>query len=205
MDHMLPSPGFSIPSIGTPLHQPEEDQQIIANNSYPQYAPQMAPPPQMGGMNSMSANTNMMSLGSGGGGGSGMSGMHSSVQNMSGGLPSLMHTPNKMMHSYQPSYSTPQSMMQPQTPVSCNLGIVTIKVIKFLFNFFFVIFKQQSLMSPMVPMTERSENIGSVNVHQMMGPATPMTPMTPGSADPGIVPQLQYYFLDASLTFQFKG
>lgn len=45
-------------------------------------------------------------------------------------------------------------------------------------------------MSPMVPMTERSENPPS-NVHQMMGPATPMTPMTPGSADPGILPQLQ--------------
>lgn len=46
-------------------------------------------------------------------------------------------------------------------------------------------------MSPMAPMTERTENVGSVNVHQMMGPATPMTPMTPGSADPGILPQLQ--------------
>ncbi len=30
---MLPSPGFSIPSIGTPLHQPEEDQQILPHNS----------------------------------------------------------------------------------------------------------------------------------------------------------------------------
>lgn len=32
---MLPSPGdfISIPSIGTPLHQPEEDQQILAPNS----------------------------------------------------------------------------------------------------------------------------------------------------------------------------
>lgn len=29
MDTMLPSPGFSIPSIGTPVHQPEEDQQIM--------------------------------------------------------------------------------------------------------------------------------------------------------------------------------
>jgi transcription initiation factor TFIID TATA-box-binding protein len=29
MEHMLPSPGFSIPSIGTPLHQPDEDQQIL--------------------------------------------------------------------------------------------------------------------------------------------------------------------------------
>ena len=46
-------------------------------------------------------------------------------------------------------------------------------------------FKQQSLMSPMVPMTERvSENVPSVNVH-------PMTPMTPGSQDPAILPQLQ--------------
>ncbi|CAG9837198.1 unnamed protein product [Diabrotica balteata] len=31
MDQMLPSPGFSIPSIGTPLHQPEEDQLILPN------------------------------------------------------------------------------------------------------------------------------------------------------------------------------
>ena len=31
MDQILPSPGFSIPSIGTPLHQPEEDQQILPN------------------------------------------------------------------------------------------------------------------------------------------------------------------------------
>ncbi|XP_018572536.1 TATA-box-binding protein isoform X2 [Anoplophora glabripennis] len=31
MDQMLPSPGFSIPSIGTPLHQPEEDQMILPN------------------------------------------------------------------------------------------------------------------------------------------------------------------------------
>lgn len=54
-------------------------------------------------------------------------------------------------------------------------------------------------MSPMVPMTERSENIGSVNVHQMMEPATPMTPMTPGSADPGILPQLQWVLFVKSL------
>lgn len=46
-------------------------------------------------------------------------------------------------------------------------------------------------MSPMVPMTERADNLPPVNVHQMMGPATPMTPMTPGSAEPGILPQLQ--------------
>lgn len=67
---------------------------------------------------------------------------------------------------------------------------------------------QQSLMSPMVPMTESKaaatpradhassggsirdpENIGSVNIHQTMGPATPMTPMTPSES--AILPQLQ--------------
>ena len=46
-------------------------------------------------------------------------------------------------------------------------------------------------MSPMVPMTERSENIGSVSAHNLIAPPTPMTPQTPGSADPGILPQLQ--------------
>ena len=33
MDLPLPSPGFSIPSIGTPLHQPDEDQQILPTAS----------------------------------------------------------------------------------------------------------------------------------------------------------------------------
>ena len=33
MDQML-SPGFSIPSIGTPLHQMDPDQQIVANPVY---------------------------------------------------------------------------------------------------------------------------------------------------------------------------
>lgn len=95
MDQMLPSPGFSIPSIGTPLHQPEEDQQIIANNPYQQFNQ----------MNSMNMNSQMN-----------VGGMSSSMQNM--GLPSLMNmTPTKQMHSYQPSYSTLQNMLQPQTPV----------------------------------------------------------------------------------------
>ncbi|XP_037024437.1 TATA-box-binding protein 2 [Bradysia coprophila] len=163
MDQMLPSPGFSIPSIGTPLHQPEEDQQIITNNSsYPQYAQHVAPttmssgltPNQISGLTptQLSSGLTPIQLSSGltptqiGGG----------MQSM--GLPSLMQTPVKPINSYTPSYATPQSMIQPQTP--------------------------QSLMSPMVPMTDRTENI-----HQTMGPATPMTPMTPG--DPGILPQLQ--------------
>lgn len=103
MDQMLPSPGFSIPSIGTPLHQPEEDQQIIANNaSYPQYAQHVAPTTMSSGMT-----PNQM-------GGSGMQSM---------GLPSLMQTPVKPIHSYQPSYATPQSMIQPQTPVRIVLFV----------------------------------------------------------------------------------
>ncbi len=170
MDQMLPSPsGYSIPSIGTPLHQPEEDQQIIANNSsYPQYVQHVAP-------TTMSSGMTPNQIGSG---------MHSM------GLPSLMQTPVKPMNSYTPSYATPQSMIQPQTPVrfffrrkKLFLILIHSLINRSFFNKIKKI-KQQSLMSPMVPMTERTENI-----HQSMGPATPMTPMTPG--DPGILPQLQ--------------
>lgn len=111
MDQMLPSPGFSIPSIGTPMHQPEEDQQIMTNHAYPQFgSQQMAPPSQQ-----QSAQHSMVGLGSS----SGMPGIGSN-QLQSMGLPSLMQTPAKMMQasSYQPSYATPQqNIMQPQTPV----------------------------------------------------------------------------------------
>lgn len=147
----MPSPGFSIPSVGTPLHQPEADQQILPNAVYQQ---QMSNQMQMNAMGNSMGQSPMGQSNMGGYGGD-LSGM---------GMPSLMSS-TKQMHSYAPSYVTPQSMMQPQTP--------------------------QSLMSPMAPMTERNDNLGSVNIHQTMGPATPMTPMTPGSADPGIVPQLQ--------------
>lgn len=79
---MLPSPGFSIPSIGTPLHQPEEDQQILPMAQQQQ---QMQMPPLL------------------------------PIQqtNMSTGQ-------QRSMHTYAPSmgFTTPQSMMQPQTPVS---------------------------------------------------------------------------------------
>ncbi|XP_059475919.1 TATA-box-binding protein [Neocloeon triangulifer] len=44
MDQMLPSPGFSIPSIGTPLHQPEEDQQILPIAQQQQHSSQQPPP-----------------------------------------------------------------------------------------------------------------------------------------------------------------
>lgn len=88
MDQMLPSPGFSIPSIGTPLHQPEEDQQILPNAMRDQQQPQIPPLAPMGS-SGMTPNFGM-NLG--------------------------MSTPQKSMHTYVPGFATPQSMMQPQTP-----------------------------------------------------------------------------------------
>lgn len=95
MDQMLPSPGFSIPSIGTPLHQLEEDQQILPNalqQQQPSSSQQSQYPLQQ--LHSMSPNL-----------GSGM-------------FP--MSTPQKTMHTYAPTpaFATPQSMMTPQTPVN---------------------------------------------------------------------------------------
>lgn len=72
MDQMLPSPGFSIPSIGTPIHQPEEDQQIL-----PHAQQQQIQAPHM---------------------------------------PRMFSTP---------SFSAPQSLMQPQTPVCMMCELTT--------------------------------------------------------------------------------
>lgn len=110
---MLPSPGFSIPSIGTPFQQLEEDQTIIANNPY--YAQNTIHPPTgltPAGMGNSSASNN----------GVGSSGLNTNVNvetstSAASSLPSLMNTPTKGS-SYQPSYQPPpQSLMQPQTPV----------------------------------------------------------------------------------------
>lgn len=93
MDQMLPSPGgFSIPSIGTPLHQPEEDQQILPNAlQQQQQQPQQYQLQQL----------------------------HSMSPNMQSGM-LMITTPQKTMHTYAPTptqFATPQSLMQPQTPV----------------------------------------------------------------------------------------
>lgn len=110
---MLPSPGFSIPSIGTPFQQLEEDQTIIANNPY--YAQNAIHPPTgltPAGMGNSSTSNN----------GVGSSGLNTNVNvesstSATSSLPSLMNTPTKAS-SYQPSYQPPpQSLMQPQTPV----------------------------------------------------------------------------------------
>ncbi|XP_015524603.1 TATA-box-binding protein [Neodiprion pinetum] len=86
MDQMLPSPGFSIPSIGTPLHQPEEDQQILPNALQQQQQVQQN---QLQQMHPMGSNVH--------------------------GMP-MLGTPHKTMHTYAPAFATPQSLMQPQTP-----------------------------------------------------------------------------------------
>nr|XP_050869537.1 TATA-box-binding protein isoform X2 [Vespula vulgaris] len=94
MDQMLPSPGFSIPSIGTPLHQPEEDQQILPNALQQQQQQQQQQPQQyqLQQLHSMSPNVQSSML--------------------------MITTPQKTMHTYAPtpSFATPQSLMQPQTP-----------------------------------------------------------------------------------------
>ncbi|KYN37846.1 TATA-box-binding protein [Trachymyrmex septentrionalis] len=98
MDQMLPSPGFSIPSIGTPLHQPEEDQQILPNALQQQQQSQQFQQLQQ---------------------------LHSMSPNMQSGM--LMITPSqKNMHTYAPtpSFATPQSLMQPQTPQNMMSPIV---------------------------------------------------------------------------------
>lgn len=121
MDQMLPSPGFSIPSIGTPFQQLEEDQTIIANNPYYAQNPMAMNHPTTGltpvGMGNSSTNNN----------GVGSSGLNTNLEttnvtSAASSLPSLMNTPTKAS-SYQPSYATPQSMMQPQTPVCLHLPL----------------------------------------------------------------------------------
>lgn len=119
MDHIL-SPGFSIPSIGTPLHQQEADQQIVPNLAYAS--------PIVHGRNH--------NYGSGS-----ASNFYGSDLNAMG-MPTLLNlstsqampspsiaSPYKQMHlGYQHSHQnssigmatavTPQSLMQPQTPVN---------------------------------------------------------------------------------------
>lgn len=177
MDDML-SPNFSIPSIGhapTPIHHSLDADQQIEALPHQVYHPAAQEPPTAASSVTQS-DTNNVTSGADGTGGSGLFGHEPSLP--------LAH---KQIQSYQPSSSyqqqnqssnaggsTPQSLMQPQTP--------------------------QSMMSHMMPMTERSTvglglgtggDLSLSNIHQTMGPSTPMTPATPGSADPGIVPQLQ--------------
>ncbi|XP_076176974.1 TATA binding protein [Ptiloglossa arizonensis] len=124
MDQMLPSPGFSIPSIGTPLHQPEEDQQILPNALQQQQQQQQQQQYQLQQLHTMSPNM------------------------QSGML--MIGTPQKTMHAYAtaPTFATPQSLMQPQTP--------------------------QNMMSPLV---QNNNHIAPSSIGPSTpGPMTPMTP-----------------------------
>ncbi|KAJ2942684.1 hypothetical protein O0L34_g11225 [Tuta absoluta] len=131
MDQMLPSP-YNIPGIGTPLHQPEEDQQILPNALQQQQQVNQ----QQQQQHALLGSSPLVGFGLG--------------------------TPQRL-HTYAPTavYSTPQQMMQPQTP--------------------------QNMMSPMIT----SGSLAGPPLLNQASPAQPMTPMTPHSADPGILPQLQ--------------
>ncbi|XP_030767118.1 TATA-box-binding protein isoform X1 [Sitophilus oryzae] len=94
MDQMLPSPGFSIPSIGTPLHQPEEDQQILPNALQQQQQSQPATS-QVPSLAPMGGLTPTLGLGM-------------------GNAMSMPHT--KYVTAYQMPMSTMHSGMTPQTP-----------------------------------------------------------------------------------------
>ena len=116
MDQML-SPGFSIPSIGTPLHQMDPDQQIVANPVY--HPPAQHDQQNGGGMHQ---------------GGGGMYGQDMNHHMASTSGQQMQHptmpVAHKQMQSYQPSYQqspmangvAPHSMLQPQTPVSTGVS-----------------------------------------------------------------------------------
>ncbi|XP_078042631.1 TATA binding protein [Augochlora pura] len=127
MDQMLPSPGFSIPSIGTPLHQPEEDQQILPNALQQQQQQQPQQQQQQYQLQQL----------------------HTMSPNMQSGM-LMIGTPQKTMHAYAtaPTFATPQSLMQPQTP--------------------------QNMMSPLV---QNNNHIAPSSIGPSTpGPMTPMTP-----------------------------
>ncbi|XP_028162672.1 TATA-box-binding protein [Ostrinia nubilalis] len=98
MDQMLPSP-YNIPGIGTPLHQPEEDQQILPNAMQQQQQHQQQQQQQSHTLATMASPLVGFSLG----------------------------TPQRTMHTYAPtaSYATPQQMMQPQTPQNLMSPMIT--------------------------------------------------------------------------------
>ncbi|XP_011881346.1 PREDICTED: TATA-box-binding protein [Vollenhovia emeryi] len=94
MDQMLPSPGFSIPSIGTPLHQPEEDQLILPNAMQQQQQSQQ------------------------------FQQLHSMSPNMQSGMLMITPQKNMHTYAPTPTFATPQSLMQPQTPQNMMSPIV---------------------------------------------------------------------------------
>lgn len=117
MDQMLPSPGYSIPSLGTPLHQQEEDQ-VIMSNVYPH--PSQAMHPSLGGAGPSVPNASSAQSSS--------SAINPYASSLSGsgppGLSSpMMVTPQKSIQPYGlPQSTSHYGLMQPQTPVSPKLS-----------------------------------------------------------------------------------
>ncbi|XP_023936524.1 TATA-box-binding protein [Bicyclus anynana] len=131
MDQMLPSP-YNIPGIGTPLHQPEEDQQILPNALQQQHHQQQAQQQQQHSLASLNSSP------------------------LAGFGAQLMGTPQRTMHTYAPtaSYATPQQMMQPQTPQNLMSPMITGSTIagqQIL---------GQASPAPMTPMTPHSADPG---------------------------------------------
>ncbi|CAH0714321.1 unnamed protein product, partial [Brenthis ino] len=132
MDQMLPSP-YNIPGIGTPLHQPEEDQQILPNAMQQQHQQQQQQQQQQ--------QHSLVSLGS---------------SPLVGFGASIMGTPQRTMHTYAPtaSYATPQQMMQPQTPQNLMSPMITGG------NIAGSQMLSQASPAPMTPMTPHSADPG---------------------------------------------
>ncbi|KAK9877478.1 hypothetical protein WA026_018587 [Henosepilachna vigintioctopunctata] len=134
MDQMLPSPGFSIPSIGTPLHQPEEDQLILPNALQQQQQQPVSQIPPLAPMNPGGLTPTL-------GLGMGMSMPHhtqtkyisgfSHISSLMGQTPQhSMMSPNVNVSNTTNSAGTPSmgpatpSPMTPMTPHSADPGIV---------------------------------------------------------------------------------
>lgn len=94
---MLPSP-YNIPGIGTPLHQPEEDQQILPNALQQQHQQQQQ---QQQSLTTISSPL------------------------VGFGLGTPQRSAHAHAYAPAPSYATPQQMMQPQTPQNMMSPLIT--------------------------------------------------------------------------------
>ncbi|CAB0030342.1 unnamed protein product [Trichogramma brassicae] len=104
MDQMLPSPGFSIPSIGTPLHQPDDDQQILPTALQQQQdVPQLQPQSSTDGLQQSQQQQHQPP--------------HLQMSSMQSPMPAGMMTPHKSIFGMGTFSNNPHAMMQPQTPI----------------------------------------------------------------------------------------
>ncbi|CAG7830476.1 unnamed protein product [Allacma fusca] len=109
MDNMLPSPGFNIPSIGTPLHQPEEDLILPSAQQHQQSLANSSSGPASVGLGGV------------------ISSFHTGMTPQAHGLTPQHHGLTPQHHGLTPQHHgmTPQphSLMQPQTPSNFSPAI----------------------------------------------------------------------------------